>query len=361
VLSLSAAGIQDAGANALAADQSSDFTVDTVAPTVAITPVSPDPRNSAVDSMTIAFSKPVVGLTLGSLQFNVGGGANLLTSAQTLTTADNMTWTLGNLAGLTPASGTYSLTLLPASITDAVGNALAAGASSSFTLHAWQNTPDRFDVNAQGGVTPIDALTVINYLNLHGPAILPPTFTGPNYLDVNGDDDVSALDALGVINFLDGLLSSGGSPTVVSAQAADVVVSPDVVASPDVTAALSSAAAQSPAAPVPAATAVDAAVAWAVSAGLASHQPAALTSSVTAGQTLLGTAETTTTSSGLSAADRTPAAGRPYVGGEARAKSADGAIREAVWGADEFDSSEPLSERLLTLLEAARRPSGRSA
>ena len=201
-LILSGAGIQDGAGNTLAAEVTAGFTVDTMPPTVAIVPVSPSPRNSDVTSMTITFSEPVTGFALASLQLSLNGGANLLTAAQTLTTVDSTTWTLGNLAALTAAGGNYSLTLSSAGIADLAGNALASGAVSTFELRVWQNTASRFDVNANGIINPLDALIVINYLNTNGPGALPASYTGPYYLDVNGDGLVSPLDALGVINYL---------------------------------------------------------------------------------------------------------------------------------------------------------------
>ena len=78
-----------------------DLGVDTTAPTADILDVTPDPRNTAVDSITLVFSEPVTGLDRADLRLTRDGGGNLLTAAQTLTTADNVTWTLVNLAGLT--------------------------------------------------------------------------------------------------------------------------------------------------------------------------------------------------------------------------------------------------------------------
>ena len=52
-------------------------------------------------------------------------------------------------------------------------------------------------------ISPIDALDIINYLNLHGAGALPQNFSGNAYLDVNGDDNVTPVDALAVIDYLD--------------------------------------------------------------------------------------------------------------------------------------------------------------
>jgi len=65
----------------------------------------------------------------------------------------------------------------------------------------FQNPRNRFDVNNDTFVSPIDALIVINYLNLRP---VPPLSTTlpPNFLDVDGSGFVSAIDVLQVINFL---------------------------------------------------------------------------------------------------------------------------------------------------------------
>ena len=67
------------------------------------------------------------------------------------------------------------------------------------------------DVNADGFITPIDALLVINFLNTNGGGRsvvgLP---APPPYRDVSGDNFISALDALLVINYLNTRGRSGG-------------------------------------------------------------------------------------------------------------------------------------------------------
>jgi hypothetical protein len=107
-------------------------------PTVDIVDVTPDPRTSPVDQITITFSEPVNGFTQSDLTLASSGGGNLLTAAQPLTTTDNITWTLGNLASVTATAGSYLLTLLAAGsgITDAAGQALLAGATDSFVVYA---------------------------------------------------------------------------------------------------------------------------------------------------------------------------------------------------------------------------------
>jgi hypothetical protein len=111
--------------------------VDTVSPTAAITPVSPDPRSSPVSQITIVMSEPVSGVDLADFTLTRDNGANLLTASQTLTTTDNITYTLGNLTSLTTPNGAYRLTLNAAGsgITDAAGNPLANSPVEDFTVN----------------------------------------------------------------------------------------------------------------------------------------------------------------------------------------------------------------------------------
>jgi hypothetical protein len=65
--------------------------------------------------------------------------------------------------------------------------------------HGFQWKPRPADVNADGIVSPLDAVLVINNLNARGPYSLPVLAGGtaaPLFLDVSGDGDVTPLDAL---------------------------------------------------------------------------------------------------------------------------------------------------------------------
>jgi len=78
----------------------------------------------------------------------------------------------------------------------------------------WKLSP--FDVNADGQVTPLDAVLIINELNATGPRSLPKLTPGtlhPLFLDVSADDALGPLDALLIINELNaGGGSEGESP-----------------------------------------------------------------------------------------------------------------------------------------------------
>ncbi|MFI5382012.1 MAG: Ig-like domain-containing protein, partial [Tepidisphaerales bacterium] len=126
-------GIVDAANNLIAANGTNLWIADLTPPTATITAVSPDPRNSAVSSMTIVFSETVSGFDLADLTLKRDGVSVALTGA-TLTLGSGNTWTLGNLAGLTGSAGTYVLTLTAAGsgITDAAANTMTANASDTW-------------------------------------------------------------------------------------------------------------------------------------------------------------------------------------------------------------------------------------
>ena len=83
------------------------------------------------------------------------------------------------------------------------------------TSNPFQNPNNRFDVNASGATTPLDALQIINalrFVELGESAInlsdlsLPPL---PQFPDVNGDGLVTAGDAIQVINELRDVFDAG--------------------------------------------------------------------------------------------------------------------------------------------------------
>ena len=101
-----------------------EATYDNVPLTGHFTDVTPN-RAAIQCRRSASSSEPVTGFDLADLRlFRDGGPNNLLSAAQTLTTTDNITWTLGNLAGLTTPDGRYTLALPAAGsgIVDAVGS-----------------------------------------------------------------------------------------------------------------------------------------------------------------------------------------------------------------------------------------------
>jgi hypothetical protein len=75
----------------------------------------------------------------------------------------------------------------------------------------YQNPADPYDVNGEPGVTPLDVLLIINYINRNGSGPLPALGPSgpPPYVDVNGDDKVTPIDVLLVINYINTHVASG--------------------------------------------------------------------------------------------------------------------------------------------------------
>ena len=125
-----------------------ELSINATFPTVSITS-PPASTQSPVNSIAIVFSKPVENFTLQDLQLtfaNGGPAASEPLEGATLTTTDDQNWTLGNLAGLTTASGSYTLTLvgLGSTVTDMFGNPLLTSASGTWLL----GTPPTVAANA---------------------------------------------------------------------------------------------------------------------------------------------------------------------------------------------------------------------
>lgn len=65
-----------------------------------------------------------------------------------------------------------------------------------------QNPVNNLDVDADGFVSPIDVLILVNDINFNGVRSLPSTLARPPYLDPTGDGGIGPLDVLAVINFI---------------------------------------------------------------------------------------------------------------------------------------------------------------
>ena len=93
---------------------------------------------------------------------------------------------------------------------------------------AFQNQENRLDVNADGSVSPLDVLEVINYINSHpGQAQLPPNSPdNPPFIDVDGDGFATPLDALIVVNSINqGPAAAEGEGTSADSDAIDLAFS----------------------------------------------------------------------------------------------------------------------------------------
>ncbi len=165
----------------------------------------------SVQSVTVRFPSP---MDTGS--FSLSQDVTSFTGPNGPITPSGFTWlndrTLRILFPLQARAGDYELVLGPA-ILDAMGNPMEQPYLASFhvIVAAWQNPVNRFDVDGDGYVTPLDALILINQINLHGSRTLPPRTADDlqvGYLDVNGDGRVTPEDVLDVINYINAQLQT---------------------------------------------------------------------------------------------------------------------------------------------------------
>lgn len=137
------------------------WTLTVVPPTAALGKVAPDPRNIGVAAVNIVFSDAVSGFDLSDLALTRGGTSVSLTGA-TLTTVDNVTWTLGNLTGVTGLEGTYTLTLRStgAGIIDKDGILLAADATTGWSVDTTPpSAPALTAISTDTGASDSDGVT----------------------------------------------------------------------------------------------------------------------------------------------------------------------------------------------------------
>lgn len=107
--------------------------------------------------------------------------------------------------------GDYRLSLSPERLiyhfagsgsTITVSGGISAPVTAGFQRVAspWRNPTDRFDVDGNGRVEPLDALRIINEISRNGARILTDPSQVTQYFDPSDDGAISALDALRVIN-----------------------------------------------------------------------------------------------------------------------------------------------------------------
>jgi len=95
-----------------ATDQDFGYVLDSTEPEASLLSPTPMFRNTPATSVDSVFTEPVTGVDISDFTLTLGGNTLSLAGA-TVTTNDNITWTISNLAGLQMADGNYKLTLNP--------------------------------------------------------------------------------------------------------------------------------------------------------------------------------------------------------------------------------------------------------
>ncbi len=184
------------------------FIDDGQAPVATVTPVSPDPRKSAIDSFTVTFDRPVANFDIADLNLTKNAGANRFPGTATISTANSRVFTIAHVTDITMAIGNYDLTLnySGSGIVSAAANVAPTASNPSEQWNQFNTTyqsPTRYlDVDNNGYISANDALQIINMLNLYGPGALPGSYTYTTNVDTDGNGILSTFDALLVINYL---------------------------------------------------------------------------------------------------------------------------------------------------------------
>lgn len=110
------------------------YRIDKANPSARIVNVSPNPRRDKVNTFTFTFSEAISGFDRTDLKLTRDGSVLDLRKA-TLTSADGINWTLGNIKKLTNEKGNYTLLLSAndSGIRDAAGNPLTVNVSERWT------------------------------------------------------------------------------------------------------------------------------------------------------------------------------------------------------------------------------------
>jgi hypothetical protein len=136
------AGAEPAHTHALGPALASQPAAGVSAPFAAVGPVAPDPRNTPVDSIDIAFAAPIKAKTFSTadlmLTRTTGAGAVALPLDRipVIIPLGESTFRLKNLGVLTTPDGTYRLTVAGAGIEDSSGEPLAGEASDVWRMDA---------------------------------------------------------------------------------------------------------------------------------------------------------------------------------------------------------------------------------
>jgi ELWxxDGT repeat protein len=125
LLSLATSGITDLDGNAGTTTATETWTKAVNAPTIlAINGIANPLRNSAVNSLEVAFSQTINPSTLDISDFSLtlNGGANLLTASNTITSLSGSTYSIGNIQGITGNAGNYVFSVNASGVQNLAGN-----------------------------------------------------------------------------------------------------------------------------------------------------------------------------------------------------------------------------------------------
>lgn len=161
LLSLNTAGsaIRDLAGNELASDASDAWHMDVLGFNADIVDVTPDPRNTGVDLVTITFEEPVTGVDLGDFWLTLDGV--FVPLLDPILEGSGASYTL-KLTDFTQSPGRYELRLVASGsgITDVGGNPLAGDAVDAWVIDTTPPTAGMLDVAPNIRRTSVGLVTV---------------------------------------------------------------------------------------------------------------------------------------------------------------------------------------------------------
>jgi hypothetical protein len=146
------------GAGNVSTAASYTATIDLTPPAInSVSAVTPNPRNTAVSTLSVTLSEPIDSSTFDwhDLTLTRDGGPNLITNAVTVTLVSGSTYQIAGLAGLTTSDGNYMLTVNAQAIADIAGNAGINSVLSSWVMDTTTPAaPTNLAITPNTGVTP---------------------------------------------------------------------------------------------------------------------------------------------------------------------------------------------------------------
>jgi Ca2+-binding RTX toxin-like protein len=163
-LSLATSGITDLEGNAGTTIATETWTKATDAPAIlAINGIANSLRNSAVNSLEVAFSQDINASTLSfdDLSLTLNGGTNLIGANTTITAVSGNTYQIGNIEGLTGNPGNYVFSINATGVQSLAGNAGIGNRSVNWQLDNVQPTVQNINgVNIANRRQPIQQVEV---------------------------------------------------------------------------------------------------------------------------------------------------------------------------------------------------------
>ena len=132
-LNANTSGVIDQAGNPLAASPSINWVTDKSVPTVAVTTITPMPRNTVVGTIAVNFSEAVTGMNLADFSLLLRNGLPVDLIGLTLNTISTSRYSL-NLASVTSAPGEYTFNFNPTGVLDMAGNRFTIGARRVWTM-----------------------------------------------------------------------------------------------------------------------------------------------------------------------------------------------------------------------------------